>query len=114
MPLSHHTITIGVAPNEKKYFCLQNDSYDAIATDVGVAQSDAGDLDEPTIDIKDLLQKGIVVRLAITISTVGMKQTRRILCTREKINTAIAALIGKQYGWGTIVSARVPVKRTLI
>ncbi len=112
-PLTHHTAVITVDNVVTEFYLLQPDQYGAINAETGIAKSATQDIDQPVVAVKELLAKGVLIRVAVSYLEGGVRKVGRILVTRQKLDTALAALKGKTFSGGTITSARVPRRRFL-
>ncbi|MUL39347.1 hypothetical protein [Gloeocapsopsis dulcis] len=97
-----------------RYYFLQapNSYAGSIDTVSGITKAPDAEKDEPIVSVGSLLQSGKVFRVAVQYDAGGRRRTGRILVTRDKLATALDALIGKSFRGGVITSARIPTKAT--
>ncbi len=109
-------VTTGTAPNQATYWFLgKDDVYEGdIATETGVSEAPALEQNRATTEVEELLGAGVLIRLVATIGTVGANDNQqvRLLCSREKLGTAIDSLFGKSIRNKSVLSVRVPRKAT--
>ena len=109
MVLSVHVASVGTAPGARQYFFRQNKgSYTGIAGKTGVDEAGENDQDEPLYPVKELLAKGVLIRLAVSIKDGTKRKSRELLVTSDKVVTALEGLKGQPFAGGTITSARIP------
>lgn len=103
----------GAAVGGKDYFFLQNaTTYTGLAGETGIDKATDAQEDEPRHRIGELLARGIVVRIAVSVKDGTRVKTRQLLVTRDKVVTALETLKGKAFAGGTISSARVRRRMT--
>jgi hypothetical protein len=91
------------------YFFLQNDtSYTGLAGETGIDKATAAQQDAPKYKVSELLARGILVRLAVSVKDGTRFKTGQLLVTKDKVVSALESLKGKPFSGGTISSARVP------
>ena len=107
-------VSLGPTATPKSYlFKSKKGLYDGtIATITGVSKASEAEEDEPTYDIGQLLQKGILVRVKGRQMVNGKQRTVNLVCSREKVATILEALEGTPYNGREIESASFPVRRT--
>lgn len=110
-----HVATVGAAgaggalDAGNTYFFLQSDTaYTGLATETGIDKATEAQQDAPRYKIGELLARGILVRLAVSIKDGTRIKTRKLLVTKDKVIPALEGLKNKAYGGGTITSVRVP------
>lgn len=97
-----------------KFGCLlPENTYDGIATIVGVTPSAGSATTDHNTTTSALVRSGEAGKISITILDGTKLRTRRILCAADKMSTAIGALPGNAFGTATIRSARFPRRMRL-
>ncbi|HEY9711317.1 MAG TPA: hypothetical protein V6D48_24115 [Oculatellaceae cyanobacterium] len=119
MPLSTHVATLGLAgaggaadAGTLYFFKSMKGSYTSLKTETGIDEASEAQQDAPTYHIKDLLAKGILVRLAVYIKDGTKRKSKKIYVTRDKVSTALESLKGKAMGGGTVTSVTIPRSMT--
>jgi hypothetical protein len=110
-----HVATLGAAgaggaPDAGlKYFFMQDPTtYTGLEAVTGVDKATEAQLDAPRYKVGELLARGIVVRITVSIKDGTKIKTRKLLVTKDKVVAALEGLKGKAVGGGTVTSARVP------
>lgn len=86
------------------------ESYDGIATEVGLAEATPDDIDTfPTLEASDAARSGLIAEVSIGLSPKGRKH---IKVSVEKLG-GISKLIGSTFGTKTIKSASLRTYRKL-
>lgn len=97
-----------------KFGCmLPENSYDNISTIVGITPGDATSIPDHNTTTGALVRGGEAGRIAVTLVDGSKLKTRRILCSAQKMSTAVGALPGNTYNGLTIRSARFPRRMRL-
>lgn len=107
-----HKVTVGgtVDGGGKFYYCLLNPkTYTGIGSTVGITLASEEEQNSVRASVAELLRAGIVFRLNVTSRTTP-KRYFNILCTRDKVNTALDGLAGKTVNGVVVGAAR--AKRT--
>lgn len=115
MPLALHKTTIGVAPNSVTYYFLQPEgNYEGdVATLTGVT-AEEGETDEPLTPVKELLRRGILLRIVIDHGSTANRRSARLLCQRSKLSECLDDLPDATFKGRDILSARVPRRATFL
>lgn len=91
------------------YFFMQNDgSYTGLKGETGIDKASDAQQDAPRYKVGELLARGILVRLSVSIKDGTRMKSRQILVTKDKVVTALETLKGKTMAGGIVSSARVP------
>jgi hypothetical protein len=109
-------VTIGGTATNFYFLGKTADYADApVQTATGIVAAAGAELAQPTIKLANLLRKGYLLRVVISYLTAGnVYKTARLVASRDKIATVIAALEATTYKALTIKSARFPVPRHFI
>jgi hypothetical protein len=98
----------------KLIISLEESTYQNIGAVVGVTKmsgtAPAGSNTETTVAG---VRKGKLGSLRVTVRTGVKRATRKIICSLDKMDTAVGEIVGKTIGAGTITSARFPTRRRL-
>jgi len=113
--LGLHRTTIGVAPNERTYYFLQPEgNYTGdVATLTGI-QAEPGEIDEPLTPVKELLRRGILIRIVIDYGSPTNRKRARLLCQRTKLQECLDNLPDEEFKGQDILSARIPRRATFV
>lgn len=88
------------------YFLQRTDAYQgSLDTISGVAEAEEQEQDQPVYAVAELISKTILLRLHITYKIGELKKRAQVLVARDKVGTALDALIGETYRGGTITKA---------
>lgn len=105
--------TVGGTGSEKEYFFLQHPtSYEgSFDTLTGIKAATDTEQDEPDISVGNLLKSGKLFRVSVryTGGPTGFR-TAKLLVTKEKLTSALDALVGKTFRGGQIVKVSLPQK----
>lgn len=103
--------TSGTSGDPVYYIKGRSDAYPTeIATLMGVSVAPQNEQNKPTYRVEELTGKGILIRVVISYGTGDDRDEARLLCMRNKIETALDGLIGKNFNGAPITSARIPRK----
>jgi hypothetical protein len=101
------TVTIG-GTEQTAYFSGNANVYGAaVAAAVGVMVAPMAEQSRPRTSVQELQGAGWLIRLTATLAN---NKGREILCSRDKLTTALDELIGKGCDGSTINSVRVARK----
>jgi hypothetical protein len=93
---------------------VTEDNYSDIGPVVGVAKLGSADTSvKGANNISNLVKAGQVVRLRIRYKEGTKTKSGLIVCSIDKVASAIAGIRGKGYSGGTILSASIPRRRHL-
>lgn len=88
------------------------DNYSGVASLVGVQKLTGDPPDGATgTDIADALHNGLIAKIRISYLENGKRKTGNLICSIDKLKSAIKALRGKTFGGHTIKSAYFPSRR---
>lgn len=113
--LATHALAVGIAPNQRiYYFAGVAGAYTGLKDELGIDETltDA-DKGQPLTAVKELLNAGVAIRIAVRYTDGTKKRTAKILCARSKLDTALGALAPPAMFMGKpIKSAGVPRRMT--
>lgn len=90
----------------KVFYCLLNpNTYVSIGTIVGISKASDTEQNNTRSDVGELIKAGIVFRLNLATKTTP-KRYFHILCTRDKLGTALDGLVGKTINGKTVGAAK--------
>lgn len=108
-----HKVTLGAGAAAKTYYCLLNPTtYTSIDAVVGISKvTEDSEKNSVKSDVAELIGAGVLFRIVCYgKSSDGKRRSFNILCTREKIGTALDGLEGKTIHGVTVGAGR--IKRT--
>lgn len=115
MALALHKTTIGVAPTAVTYYFLQPEgNYEGTVANLTGVQREEGEIDEPLTPVKELLRRGILLRIVIDHGSATNRRTARLLCQRSKLSECLDDLPDETFKGRDILSARVPRRATFV
>lgn len=83
--------------------------YENIGDIVGIKKATDSENVTAFMDVPDVQKNGLAVRLSCRLKN---KKTNSILCAIDKVSSARASLRGKTMAGSTVVSVRIPRKRS--
>jgi hypothetical protein len=108
-------VSTGGATPVTYWFKGRDDVYEgSVATETGVTEAPTTEQNRAATSVEELLGAGVVIRLVATIGTVGGDDNSqvRLLCSRDKLGTAIDNLFGATIRGKSVLSVRVPRRAT--
>jgi hypothetical protein len=88
------------------YFLQRTGAYQgSLDTISGVAEAGEEEQDQPVYAVAELLNKTILMRLYISYKVGEIRKRAQLLVARDKVGTALDALVNETYRGGTITKA---------
>jgi hypothetical protein len=89
---------ISDADFKKYYFRSTAGLYGSLGSPVtGIYAAAENEQDAPEFLVKDLLKKGLLVRLSVVVDYASKRGTLRLLCNRLSLTTIMSAAINKTF-----------------
>jgi hypothetical protein len=104
-----HFIQSGAA----KVGFITEDNYSDIGSTLGIAKLASADLVDAFSTVGNLLKSGQALRLRIRYKEGTKVKSASVICDIDKAAGAVAAIRGKNYSGGVILSASIPRRRRL-